>query len=139
MSSADAKRPQFTYNPPIPSIVALPFIQEVRLMRDGKAIVTARWHAPESSDGIVQLLDLHVDPDYQRQGNGSAMLREVYRQAGLLFKELEVKPRRIWASVEQKRQVIARAFISRHGFHHVTATKNLHRKQEALIYVRSFD
>jgi ribosomal protein S18 acetylase RimI-like enzyme len=130
---------QYELTPAIPRVVALPFIQELKLVKDGRLIAMARWHAPEGSDGIVQLLDLHVDPDHQRQGHGSALLREVYKQATMLFNRLEIKPRRIWASVEQKRQVNARAFFSRHGFHHVTATKNLHRKQEALIYVRSFD
>ncbi len=123
----------------IPAKPALPFIQELRLL-DGKAVVaTARWHAPLGEDGVVQILDLSVDPLHQRAGHGSAIMRAIYDQARTLFTSLEIKPRRVWISIEQKSQVIGRAFLSRHGFHHVSTIKNLLRKQDALIYLRAFD
>ena len=115
------------------------FTQDVVLELNGKIVGHCRWHAPDTSDGLVQILDLFIDPLHQRQGHGSALLKQVYAQAMELFRACEIKPRRIWAVVEQKRQVTARAFFSRHGFHHVSTITNLYVKQEALVYQRSFD
>ncbi len=123
----------------IPVKPALPFIQELRLLDGDKILATARWYAPLGDDGVVQILDLFVDPLHQRTGHGSAIMRAIYDEAKTLFTHLDLKPRRIWISIEQKSQVNGRAFLSRHGFHHVSTIKNLIRKQDALIYLRSFD
>ena len=50
-----------------------------------------------------------------------------------------VPTRRLWVSVEQKTQVNARAFLTRHGFHHVATIHELLAKQDALVYLRSLD
>jgi hypothetical protein len=47
--------------------------------------------------------------------------------------------RRIWVAVGHKNQVIARAFLVAHGFHHVASLTQLLRDQDALIYTRTFD
>lgn len=123
----------------IPAAGPLPFTQHVLLYHEGRPIAQARWHAPESSDGVFQILDFVVVPEFQRQGHGSTLLRAIYDQAEILFRSVGQRPRRVWVSIEQKRQVIARAFLSRHGFHHVSTIKNLYVKQDAMIYQRSFD
>ncbi len=123
----------------VPASGALPFTQQVLLYQDGHPIAQARWHATDSSDGIIQILDFVVEPAHQRQGHGSTLLRAVYDQAGLLYTSLGQRPRRAWITVEQKRHVTARAFLSRHGFHHVSTIKNLYVDQDAMIYQRAFD
>lgn len=122
-----------------PAAGPLPFEQEMLLYQDSKPIAHARWHATDSSDGIFQILDFAVAPAHQRQGHGGTLLRAIYDQADVLFKSIGQRPRRVWISIEQKRHVIARAFLSRHGFHHVSTIKNLYVEQDAMIYQRSFD
>ena len=116
-----------------------PFTQQITLELNGKTIGRARWFAPDSSDGVMQILDLSIDPLHQRQGHGSALLKQVYDQALAFFRAADLKPRRVWVTIEQKRQVIGRAFFSRHGYHHVATIDNVYIKQSGLIYQRSFD
>jgi hypothetical protein len=60
--------------------------------------------------------------------------------AGHRFAQAQkLRLRRLWVSVEQKTQVIARAFLTQHGFHHTATMKELLADQDALIYVRTFD
>ncbi|HEX8339318.1 MAG TPA: GNAT family N-acetyltransferase [Tepidisphaeraceae bacterium] len=130
---------ELVITPHIDGGAALPFVQQMQYKIDGKTIALARWHAPASDDGVVQLIDLYVEPAHQRQGHGSMMLRTVYKQSIALFHAVGVKPRRLWACVEQKRQVNARAFFSRHGFHHISTASNLYKRQDAMFYTRAFD
>lgn len=118
---------------------ALPFGQKIDLMLNGKLAGTARWHAPESADGIVQVCDIRIAPEFQRQGHGSLLLRRLYAEATAVFIAAGVKPRRVWILIEQKRHVIARAFLSRNGFQHVSTMRDAFKKQDGMIYQRSFD
>lgn len=136
----DAPLAQISVIPSITSEVILPFVQELVLTDAfGKSLGYARWHAPEGTDGIVQVLDIAIHPQHQRQGHGSVLMRRIYAEAKSLFSQLGLPPRRIWLAVEQKRCVNARAFLSRHGFHHVSSIKNALLKQDVLIYLKSFD
>ncbi len=136
----DAPLAQISVVPAITNQAILPFVQELILTDpSGKSIGYARWHAPEGTDGIVQVLDIAIVPEHQRQGHGSVLMRRIYAEAKALFTTAGLKPRRIWLAVEQKRCVNARAFLSRHGFHHVSSIKNALLQQDVLIYLRSFD
>lgn len=117
----------------------LPFIQKLTLVRNRHTIGRLIWYAPDTNDGVMQILDIRVEPAYQRQNHGSALLRAAYEQAFALFKKLGIRPRRVWVAVEQKAHVQARAFLSRHGFHHVSSVKNVFQDQESLIYLKAFD
>lgn len=123
----------------IPESPTLPFAQEIELLAGEKVIARTLWFAPKSEDGVAQVLDLQVFPAYQRQGHGSLLMKAVYEQVKDFFARTTIKPRRVWLSVEQKQHINARAFLSRHGFHHVSSIENLHRKQDALIYLKAFD
>ena len=123
----------------IPAQPALPFVQTLLLISGSRVIGSATWVAPDTEDGVIQILNIRIDPLHQRQGHGSTLIRAVYEQAHKLFKALEIKPRRAWLAVEQKNHVNARAFLSRHGYHHVSSVKNVYRKQESLVYLRAFD
>jgi len=119
---------------------ALPFTQVITLHdTGGQPIGTLHWFAPASNDGVVQITHVLIDPLHQRQGHGSTLIRAAYAQAYQLFASHSIKPRRVWVTVEQKRQVIGRAFFSRHGFHHVSTIKNIYHDQDALIYQRAMD
>jgi len=49
------------------------------------------------------------------------------------------KLRRVWVGIEQKSQVIARAFLTSRGFHHIATVDELYRDQELMVYVKSMD
>jgi GNAT superfamily N-acetyltransferase len=127
--------------PPVPSTPVLwGFVQTVALTKGAKTIGVARWHASGSAaEGVVQLLDLYVELPYQRQGNGARLFKEVVAQASRYFKTNRSRLRRVWAAVEHEQHVKARAFLTAHGFHHITSTNNLYRTQEQLLYTRAFD
>ncbi len=127
--------------PPLPRQAdACPFLQSLTLADGPARIALARWHATSSAaEGVVQLLDLYVEPPHQRRGHGARLLREVIEQATAYFMLHGTKLRRVWAAVEQKKHVNARAFLTAHGFHHITTMGDLYRAQDLLIYTRAFD
>ncbi|HEX8322920.1 MAG TPA: GNAT family N-acetyltransferase [Tepidisphaeraceae bacterium] len=129
---------RYVLRPPIQDAV-LPFGQQVDLQLNGEVVASARWHAPESTDGVFQIADIRVVPAHQRQGHGSALLKKCYAEAAELYAALNIKPRRVWILIEQKKHVIARAFLSRHGFQHVSTMSAAFRGQDGMIYQRSFD
>lgn len=123
----------------IPASPTLPFAQEIELLAGDKIVARTLWFAPLSEDGVAQVLDLQVFPPHQRQGHGSLLMKAIYEQVKEFFSRAAIPPRRLWVSVEQKKHINARAFLSRHGFHHVSTIENLHRKQDALVYLKAFD
>ena len=128
----------FLFDPPLAGTGGA-FVQRVDLRERGKVIATARWHSPAGIDGVAQILDFSVIESHRRTGNGGLLLRATLDQAVAHGQARGVPLRRVWVSVEQKTQVIARAFLTKHGFHHVSTMKDLLAKQDALVYVKSLD
>lgn len=128
---------KFVLRPPLAP--ALPFGQQIELQLNGEIVGVARWHAQDGNDGIIQVAELNIVPGHQRQGHGSALLNKIYVEAKALFATLNIPPRRVWMIVEQKRHVTARAFLSRHGFQHVSTMTALYRGQDGMLYQKSFD
>ena len=115
------------------------FVQTVHLVEGGSVLATARWHAAGPGEGVVQLLELWVDPARLRQGYGRRILAEAIEQARRYHQARHAPLRRVWCVVEQKRHVVGRSFLTGVGFHHVASVGNLFGGQEALIYVRAMD
>jgi GNAT superfamily N-acetyltransferase len=117
------------------------FLQIVRLTEDGRPMGSARWHSPTgSSDGVVQILDFHIDLKFQRQGYGKRLLTAVIEQCIAYHKLRQIPLRRIWLGLNHRRHVIARAFFLSQGFTHiVTAKELLLPTDDLLIYVRTFN
>jgi GNAT superfamily N-acetyltransferase len=132
---------KFTLHPPIlPSPGSGPFVQTITLADGGTTIGLARWHtSSDTAEGVVQLLDLYVEPPHQRKGHGGKLFKELVAQSSSYFKLHRSRLRRIWAALEQKRHINARAFLTASGFHHVVTMKDLFRDQDQLLYSRSFD
>jgi ribosomal protein S18 acetylase RimI-like enzyme len=131
--------PEFDYVPSITQPPQQPLLQRVDLREGGTIVATAHWHVPIGKEGVVQLLDLTVVPEHRRKGHGSTLLMALQEQAVQYGRISGIPTRRIWVSVEQKTQINARAFLTRHGFHHVATIKELLAEQDALVYLRSFD
>lgn len=131
-------RQRYRLRPPLTG-ATLPFGQQIELILNGQLVGTARWHAPDTADGVFQISDIHIAPEHQRQGHGSALLKKCYAEAAEVFVALNIKPRRVWILIEQKRHVIARAFLTRHGYQHVATLPAAFRGQDGMVYQRSFD
>jgi GNAT superfamily N-acetyltransferase len=132
--------PDLRYHPALPTAASENgFLQTITLVQGEKPIGIARWHASAGSDGVVQLVELLISEPHRRVGNGSELLRAVIEQARGYHQLGSVDFRRVWTQVEQKTQVNARAFLGKHGFHHISTITNLHRKQDSLIYLKTLD
>jgi ribosomal protein S18 acetylase RimI-like enzyme len=133
---------QFIYTPPVPRAAngkLSSFLQRIELREGRHVLARAAWHSIDLDDGVVQLVELNVDATHQRRGHASALLNETIAQSRALSKLARVPLRRIWVAIGQKSQVIARAFLTRHGFHHTSTVNDLLRDQDLLVYVRAFD
>lgn len=135
-----ADMPDFAYAPPRPSKPSDDgFVQTVTILDSGKRAGAARWHArPGAADGVAQLLDLTITAR-TRQGLGRQLMAEVTKQCRAYFKSRGTHLRRMWIAVEQKGQVIGRAFLTEQGFHHVATLQELMHAQDTLLYMKSFD
>lgn len=117
-----------------------PFVQEARLELGGKTVARGHWHSSGNcDDGVVQIIDVFVEPAHRRQGHGAQLLRRMLEEAEALHRARKRRLRRAWIAVEQKQQVIARAFLTAMGFHHVGTVKNLLREEDLLVYSKGFD
>jgi ribosomal protein S18 acetylase RimI-like enzyme len=132
---------EFHSDPPLPARPVVGTFSQALTMRDGdQTLGLARWHCPADAEaGIVQILDLNISAKHQRTGHGKRLLQAVLEQAGELQRRRKAKLRRVWIGVEQKSQVIGRAFLTSAGFHHVGTVSGLYRDQDLMIYVKSLD
>jgi ribosomal protein S18 acetylase RimI-like enzyme len=109
----------------------------VRLMDDDHVLGRATWVVTDAGEGLIQILSITIDPAHQRRGHGKRLLHGLYDHARA---ELAGPPlRRAWIATANKSHVIARAFLTGEGFHHVGSNGGIYRDQDVLIYVKSFD
>ena len=132
--------PRFVHAPPPPAKPVATFLQRIEL-RDARdqRIGAAVWHLNTVDEGVVQLVELTVDPKLRRHGHAGALLNEAITQARSVCRMKRVPLRRMWVALEQKGQVLARSLLTKHGFHHTSSVTDLLRDQDLLVYVRSFD
>jgi GNAT superfamily N-acetyltransferase len=129
------------YDPPLPPRPGTDgFVQTIRFIEGDRPIAIARWHVSgDASEGVAQILELNVFAPHARHGHGRKLLDAVISQATAYHRSRKSVLRRLWISVEQKRQVIGRSFLTGRGFHHVATMKELIVDQDALLYMKSFD
>ena len=109
----------------------------VELHVEGRSVGRATWAVTDQVEGLIQLLSIEIEPADQRRGHGHRLLHDLYAAArsGLAPRPL----RRAWVAVGNKAHVVARAFLTGEGYHHVGSNGGIYRDQDVLIYVRSFD
>jgi len=116
------------------------FTQTLRLMDGETEIARATWHCPASaSAGIIQIIELHVNEPFRRRGMGKRIMQDVYKAATAYLKLRKAKFRRAWMAIEQKTQVVGRAFLTSRGYHHVSVINDLFVDQDLMIYIKSLD
>ena len=140
MIVSDDPMPDFAHQPLVPA-VASPggFVQQITLNEGRLPVGRIVWFLPAHDDGVMQILELQVDPAHRRQGHASRLLDEAIAQARLLCKRRGIHLRRTWVAVEQKSQIIARAFLTRHGYHHTSTAANLLKNQDVLVYQKAWE
>ncbi len=123
--------------PPTPNDRA--FTQTVYLRSSDRVIGQAVWAATVPTQGIIQILELWIEPGLRRSGHGRRLMRAVVEQARLLH-QLRGEPlRRLWIGVCHKTQVVGRSFLTSEGFHHIGSTCGLLNDEDLLVYVKSLD
>jgi GNAT superfamily N-acetyltransferase len=126
--------------PPLPAgKTAGVFIQTIQLLDGDRLLGRAVWIAAESSQGVVQILELWIEPAVRRSGHAKRLFRELIEQARALHKPRKQIVRRLWIAVGHKSQVVGRAFLTGEGFHHIATTGGLLQDEDQLIYVKSLD
>lgn len=134
---------RFNYSPMVEQEAPDPrdrgFFQRIELLDERSLVGQALWHLPLHADGVLQIIELTIVPSQRRHGHGRRLLDEVLLQARRLAASRGIRLRRAWLMIEQKSQLPARAFLTRHGFHHTSTASNLLLDQDLLLYSKSFD
>jgi ribosomal protein S18 acetylase RimI-like enzyme len=133
--------PDLSYEPPVPTtLITSGFVQTIRLTAANKPVGIARWYVGgDAHDGVVQILELTVGINHRRQLYGQQLYDAMLEQVRRFFKAHKIRPRRIWANIEQKDQVVGRAFLTKQGYHHVATIPTLLKDQDAMVYLVSLD
>ena len=134
--------PKLTFDPPVRPTAATAdtFLQTIRLTTGDEQIAQARWlTTTDPAHGVVQILDFSVAPAHRRKGHGHFLMESLTAQATEYFALRKTRLRRAWLALEQKRQVIARSFLMQFGFNHVGTISQLLKREDLLIYMRTFD
>lgn len=124
--------------PPISATTTLPLVQTIELLEAGQVIASATWFTT-GTDGLIQLLSVEVAPDHRRRGVGSRLFDVLKKEANLFFRARGGSLRRVTASAEQKTHIIARAWLTHMGFHHVQTLTNTLKDQDVLVYLLGCD
>jgi GNAT superfamily N-acetyltransferase len=126
---------------PLPGApVAGTFVQTLFLQDGERVLGRAVWSAADPSQGVIQILELWIDPPIRRGGHGRRLLRGVIEQARAYHKLGKQKNvRRLWVGIGHKSRVVGRAFLTGEGFHHISTTGGLLQDEDQLIYVKSLD
>ena len=114
-----------------------PAAESVHLLAGDRPIGIGTFAVTEADEGLIQILSLAIEPADQRRGHGRRLLHDLYDRARV---DLAPRPlRRAWIAVGNKQHVVARAFLTGEGYHHVGSNGGIYRDQDVLIYVKSFD
>ena len=122
-----------------PSLNASPLLQTLTETDGKRTVGVLTWHVANPSEGVMQVLDVRVDGEFARQGIGSRLLNQAITNAAADCRSRGGKLRRVFVALAHEEQILARAFFTRHGFHHVHTLKDLLRSQDLLTYVKSYD
>jgi GNAT superfamily N-acetyltransferase len=126
--------------PPVPSKSSeVLFAQTIQLKNGERVLGQARWAITALGHGVVQILELSVDPKHRRAGHGKRLMRELIQQARAYHKTRGESLRRLWIGVGHKSQVVGRSFLTAEGFHHIATTAGLLVDEDLVVYVKSLD
>jgi GNAT superfamily N-acetyltransferase len=130
----------FDLNPSLPSgKTSGVFVQTIQLRDGDRLLGRAMWTTGDPSQGVVQILELWVEPTVRRSGHARRLFRELINQAREFHKPRKQIVRRLWIAVGHKSQVIGRSFLTGEGFHHISTTGGVYQDEDQLIYVKSLD
>lgn len=132
--------PTLRFTPPVTVKSIDPFIQSIELVEGEQVIGQARWISTDQpAQGVVQILELTIKEALRRHGHAKRLMEALTNQARDHFKLRRAALKRIWLTIDQKRQVNARSFLMKFGFHHVGTIKELLKDEDVLIYMRTMN
>lgn len=127
---------KLVYDPPLNQADDSPLVRVIRLMDNGKPAGLACWHY--SAPGIVQIIELEIPVSHQRKGLGGQLLEALIAQAQSHARRRRQPLRQVWMALRQKSQILGRAFLTDHGFHHVGTAPKILPDEDLLIYLKSY-
>ena len=72
------------------------FTQTIQMRDDKRVLGKAAWNTTSSGEGVVQVLELWIDPAIRRAGHGKRLMSQLIEQARALHKSHNQKLRRLW-------------------------------------------
>jgi GNAT superfamily N-acetyltransferase len=125
-------------SPPGNSRTTVPFFQTIELLEGESVIASATWFTT-GTDGVIQMLDIRVEASHRRRRVGTRLFKVLTKEAALFFKQRGGKLRRVICNAEQKSHIVARAFLTHVGFHHVQTIGNTLKQEDILVYLLGCD
>lgn len=116
-----------------------PFVQAVRLTDGPTPIAHGYWHASPTRLGAIQIVDLYVEKSHRRRGMGRQILRAILDQGIEYHRRQRRTLRQVWFPIAQKKEIIGRAFLAEHNFHHVATISEMLSDEDILVFKRSLD
>lgn len=94
--------------------------------KDGDQIIgVLQWYAKEDPNaGVVEFEEVHVSEDYRGKGVGSLLIEFAIQSVRDYFKEIKIKPRKIFLFVNKENKA-ARALFEKYGFKLVSEVGDL--------------
>jgi ribosomal protein S18 acetylase RimI-like enzyme len=129
----------FESTPPITIKTTGTFVQTIQLKDGDHQLGRAIWTAADPSQGVIQILELWVDPKARRAGHATQLYHQLIANAREFHKLRKEPLRRVWISMAHKSQVIGRSFLTGQGFHNISTTGGVLQDEDQLIYVKSLD
>ncbi|MFN4243007.1 MAG: GNAT family N-acetyltransferase [Tepidisphaerales bacterium] len=117
-----------------------PCVRTLRLMDGETAVAELTYALGEPSQGIQQVLHVHVAEPYRRRGLATRLLREAFADARQRLSELPGAPklRRVFVLTAHKSHIPLRAVLTELGFHHFSTIGGLWKGEDLLVYIKSY-
>ncbi len=99
-----------------------------------KIVGILQWYIKEDPKaGVVEFEEINVLKEYRGKGVGSLLIEYAIQSVKDYFREIKIKPRKIFLFVSEKNEV-ARYLYEKHGFKFVSEVSNLFSDTEAELF-----
>ena len=127
---------KLVHDPPLNQSGNSTLVRSIQLLDNDQPAGRVCWHP--SAPGIVQILELEILSSRRRKGLGGQLLEALIAAAQSHARKRRQPLRQVWIAVRQKSQILGRAFLTDHGFHHVGTIPKILPDEDLLIYLKSY-
>jgi len=99
-----------------------------------KIVGILQWHIKEDPKaGVVEFEEIYVLENYRGRGVGSLLVKYAIQSVEDYFREIKIKPRKIFLFVSKKNKV-AISLYEKHGFKFISEVSNLFSDIETELF-----